>query len=74
MVNFYPPYVNCSQNATLKQVAGNYSQLASYSYNIPSYNLSQLKLYDYIDHIDYIKKVAGVEHVGIGSDFNGIDL
>lgn len=28
----------------------------------------------YIDHIDYIKKVAGVEHVGIGSDFNGIDL
>lgn len=24
------------------------------------------------DHIDYIKKVAGIDHVGIGSDFNGI--
>ena len=27
----------------------------------------------HIDHIDYIKKVAGVKHVGIGSDFDGID-
>ena len=25
-----------------------------------------------VDHIDYIRKVAGVEHVGIGSDFDGI--
>jgi membrane dipeptidase len=24
-----------------------------------------------IDHIDYIAKVAGVEHVGLGSDFDG---
>ena len=25
------------------------------------------------DHIDHVKKVAGVDHVGIGSDFDGID-
>ncbi len=25
------------------------------------------------DHIDHISKIAGVEHVGIGSDFDGID-
>ncbi|MGB9233215.1 MAG: dipeptidase [Terriglobales bacterium] len=25
-----------------------------------------------IDHIDHISKVAGVEHVGIGSDFDGV--
>jgi membrane dipeptidase len=24
------------------------------------------------DHIDHVKKVAGVEHIGIGSDFDGI--
>jgi len=24
------------------------------------------------DHIDYVRKVAGVDHVGIGSDFDGI--
>jgi membrane dipeptidase len=27
-----------------------------------------------VDHIDYIVKVAGVDHVGLGSDFDGISL
>jgi membrane dipeptidase len=26
-----------------------------------------------IDHIDHIAKVAGVDHVGLGSDFDGVD-
>ena len=26
------------------------------------------------DHIDYIKTVAGIDHVGVGSDFDGIEL
>ena len=26
-----------------------------------------------IDHIDYIVKIAGVDHVGLGSDFDGIE-
>jgi membrane dipeptidase len=34
----------------------------------PSATLQQVA-----DHIDHIRKVAGVEHVGIGSDFDGID-
>jgi membrane dipeptidase len=25
-----------------------------------------------IDHLDYIVKLAGIDHVGIGSDFDGI--
>jgi membrane dipeptidase len=29
-------------------------------------------LSDLIDHIDHIAKVAGIDHVGIGSDFDGI--
>ncbi|HKK93271.1 MAG TPA: dipeptidase, partial [Longimicrobiales bacterium] len=29
-------------------------------------------LADVADHIDHVKTVAGVEHVGIGSDFDGI--
>ncbi|MBI1810149.1 MAG: membrane dipeptidase [Gemmatimonadetes bacterium] len=28
---------------------------------------------DVADHIDYIRKVAGPDHVGIGSDFDGVD-
>ncbi len=29
-------------------------------------------LADVVDHIDYIKNKIGVEHIGIGSDFDGI--
>ena len=28
-------------------------------------------LADVADHLDYLRKVIGVEHVGIGSDFEG---
>jgi membrane dipeptidase len=34
----------------------------------PATTLSQVA-----DHIDHIKQLAGVEHVGLGSDFDGID-
>ena len=29
---------------------------------------------DVADHIDHIVKVAGIDHVGIGSDFDGITM
>jgi membrane dipeptidase len=35
---------------------------------IPQATLAQVA-----DHIDHVRKVAGVEHVGIGSDFDGVD-
>ena len=28
---------------------------------------------DVADHIDHVRKVAGVDHVGIGSDYDGVD-
>lgn len=37
------------------------------AYPLPATPLSVL-----IDHFDYIAKVAGVDHVGIGSDFDGV--
>jgi membrane dipeptidase len=30
-------------------------------------------LSDVADHIDHVRKVAGIDHVGIGSDFDGFD-
>ncbi len=36
--------------------------------NPPKATLAQVA-----DHIDYIRKVAGIDHIGIGSDFDGID-
>ena len=41
---------------------------ASYADRIPRPPLSVL-----IDHIDHIAKVAGVDHVGLGSDFDGVE-
>ena len=29
-------------------------------------------VHDLLDHIDHIVKVAGVDHVGLGSDFDGV--
>jgi membrane dipeptidase len=29
-------------------------------------------LLDVADHVDHIRKVAGIDHVGLGSDFDGI--
>ena len=31
-------------------------------------------LLDVVDHIEHVARVAGVDHVGLGSDFDGIDL
>ncbi len=36
---------------------------------VPDATLSQVA-----DHIDHIREVAGVEHIGIGSDFDGIGI
>ena len=27
-----------------------------------------------VDHIDHIKKLVGVDHIGIGSDFDGVQI
>ena len=29
---------------------------------------------DVVDHIEYMVSIAGVDHVGIGSDYDGIDV
>ena len=31
-------------------------------------------VFDVVDHIEHIARVAGVDHVGIGSDFDGVEL
>ena len=31
-------------------------------------------IHDVIDHIDHIVKVAGIDHVGLGSDFDGVTM
>jgi len=42
------------------------------TYEGPPENAPQATLQDVADHIEYIRDVAGIDHVGIGSDFDGI--
>ncbi|XP_077301774.1 dipeptidase 1-like [Arctopsyche grandis] len=46
MVNFYPNFVKCSDNATLADVA---------------------------EHIHYIKRMIGADHIGLGGDYDGVN-
>ena len=34
-------------------------------------SLHEATLSDVADHIDHIRKIAGIDHLGIGSDFDG---
>ena len=41
-------------------------------YEIVRKDLALPTLSDVVDHIDHMVKVAGIDHVGLGSDFDGI--
>ena len=84
MVTFVPPFVNeavrrrsdeVSQfRESLREKHGDdepriASELAEWSLSRPSPKAS---LGDVADHVDHIRNVAGIDHLGIGSDFDGI--
>jgi membrane dipeptidase len=88
MVNFYPAFLDekvraaglerdqrlkPQRDALRAQLAGDEKRLEeelqklNAANPIPNTTLSML-----VDHIDHIAKVAGVDHVGLGSDFDGV--
>jgi len=90
MINFYPAFLdekyNSDENArsarlkpqidALREQYKNDQQafneaerklLAANPINVPSYTRI-------VDHIDHIKNVAGIDYVGIGSDYDGVPL
>lgn len=86
MVNFFPEYLNERANKHLTAQKHEWERLGKlYPDNTnqvralmkewkaahPMPHLATLK--DVADHIDYIRKVAGIDHVGIGSDYEGFD-
>lgn len=89
-VNFHPGFIDSSfqrkENAFLKEHAPEFDSLqksgtaefyaidllyAKYSDIARSMRPSLSML---IDHIDYIVKLVGIDYVGLGSDFDGINL
>lgn len=88
MVNFYPSFIDQkhldadrARDARLKpqldalaeQYKGEPKRLAEEQKKLYDANpLPPVPLSVLIDHIDHIAKVAGIDHVGLGSDFDGV--
>ena len=88
MVNFYPAFINervrvaglerdtrlkSQRDALNEQFKSQPERLAEELKKLNDENpLPRTPLSVLIDHLDHIAKVAGVDHVGLGSDFDGI--
>lgn len=88
MVNFYPSFLDertsNEENARAAKLKPQIDALRErYKNDQQSFNEAERKLFAenpiyiapytrIVDHIDHIKKVAGIDHVGIGSDFDGV--
>lgn len=88
MVNFYPVFIdekvrvaNDEREARLKaqydelnaRYKGDTKHLAEETNKLNAANpLPATPLSVLIDHIDHIAKIAGIDHVGLGSDFDGV--
>jgi membrane dipeptidase len=82
MVNFYPGFIN-GEAARMTNAARDEAK-AAHPGDDPGYRramtawfkanpLPPTTLAMVADHIDHLVKVAGVDHVGIGGDFDGIN-
>ena len=82
MVNFYSgfivPEAGRKMRAVLQEMRAKYPDRAERAKAMDAWRKSDEAKFargtyrDVADHIDHIVKVAGVDHVGIGSDFDGI--
>ena len=88
MINFYPSFLdartNKEENERARRLKPQLDALREkYKDDREAYNEAERKLFaenpiyiaDYkriVDHIDHIKNVAGIDHVGLGSDYDGV--
>jgi len=56
-------------NAAQKKMARDRVRQEEYSKRLPPVSVSRL-----VDHIDHVVRLVGVDHVGIGSDFDGVQI
>ncbi len=80
MVNFFSGFIvpeAAKQSAEARrELKAKYPQQADYLKALAEYNRSHPMprgtIKDVADHVDHIVKVAGIDHVGIGSDYDGV--
>lgn len=85
MVNFYPPFVVESAAlvamemfAEARDLRSSFDSEEAFEFEIArrrsERGIDRGTIGDVVDHIEHIATVAGVDHVGLGSDFDGIDV
>jgi membrane dipeptidase len=84
MVNFYSGFIvpesGRKMRAMLAEMRDRYPDRAARTkamedwFKTEGAKLARGSYRDVADHIDHIAKVAGIDHVGIGSDFDGISM
>jgi membrane dipeptidase len=84
MVTFVPGFVNAKVNAWNKLQTAEQDRLkaalpsdpAAVKAGVDKWTAanpaSRATISDVADHVDHIRKVAGIDHIGIGGDFDGI--
>jgi membrane dipeptidase len=85
MINFYPDFVHPRDAQRSRMRSEVQSQLKSQYPNDGEQVAAELRkweasnprcgectVHDVLDHIDHVVKVAGIDHVGLGSDFDGV--
>ncbi len=85
MVNFYSGFVDPKAAAVSKSYWNTVNDIRA-RYNDPEESKNAVAAFrkenplprgtvaTVVDHIDHIVKMAGIDHVGMGSDFDGVDL
>lgn len=85
MVNFFPAFVHAASaarranwNTVQRELKAKFPNDADYRKAKQQWEaerpIERGSVHDVVDHIDHIVKVAGIEHVGLGSDFDGIPM
>ena len=83
MVNFYSGFITpegARRRRTCSRSAATYRRstpMREFKAAMEPYHKEHLiptgSVHDVVDHIEHIIKVAGIDHVGLGSDFDGIN-
>ncbi|MFN2494034.1 MAG: dipeptidase [Pyrinomonadaceae bacterium] len=60
-------YIETKGDAAQKKLARDGVRRDEYAKRLPPVSISRI-----VDHIDHIVKLVGIDHVGIGSDFDGV--
>ena len=85
MINFYPGFIHpksASRRSRMfhvgRELREKFPLEADYKREIRAWEqanpIEPGSIFDVCDHIDHVKKIAGVAHIGLGSDFDGIPI